>query len=189
MHPTLGPIVGDVDNWIRAPVYFFNKFMKIEHSWMAIGKDGSKRSSKRFKGATDEELSSTVQELVDRHHDEISVSNTDSLAEEKATAVLVQIIEFLQANDIRIICFSANVHPLYTSTLSQNQKYKNDGYIAVMDSLCQRFEIEYHDLYNKPAGTWSGQQFYDNDHLNLGDGAPQFSILLLECIDDFALLH
>lgn len=163
--------------------------MKIENSWMAIGKDGSKGSSKRFKGATDEEMSSTVQELLDRHHDEISVSNTDSLAEEEATAVLVQIIELLQANEIRIICFSANVHPIYTSTLSQNQKYKDDGYIALMDSLCQRFEIEYHDLYNKLAGTWSGQQFYDNDHLNLGDGAQQFSILLVERINAFAQLH
>jgi hypothetical protein len=101
---------------------------------------------------------------------EIVLKNNRNVLQENYD-ILISIIEYLRTNDIRIIFYTSPVFESFT-------QYYDKSTIRIMknkmESLQEKYNIEYYDFSSDTFFIMDNRLFYNSDHLNK-NGAKEFS--------------
>ncbi len=100
----------------------------------------------------------------------------------EAYQAAVEIIQVLQARDIRVVFYTPPYFEAYTDLYDPETVAVMKGYMAQLE---QEYQIEYYDFSTDPEFIHDHRLFYDDDHLNLC-GARRFSAKLNQILSQNA---
>jgi hypothetical protein len=201
MLPTWLPVEGDGHNLLLGKLHVYSRIMSVARpdNWYNVlhripkfsFMDDLSQSSPQSAGVSTvtpwgECAHFTTSEL-ERHGREMASKNvTSSRAMDKAHPglqdhafmALVETIERLQTNGIRVILFTPPYYEVYTANFTDQASDIIDQMHWMVNRLRRKYQVEYYDFSNDPKLITRPELFFNSDHLN-DCGSKAFSERLL----------